>query len=118
MSRGNIPEPGVPESFKVLIKELQSLALDVKVLTEEHEEITIRESVEEDGEDMGSDMEVREDMDFSSLSYKGNRLLQRIFTDYETEAEGTEEFDAEIDLDELLINESEVEEVEEDDEEF
>ena len=38
----NVMEPGVPESFKVLIKELQSLALDVKVLTENREEIEIR----------------------------------------------------------------------------
>ncbi len=44
----NIPEPGVPESFKVLIKELQSLALDVKVLTEEDVEVEIKESVDED----------------------------------------------------------------------
>jgi DNA-directed RNA polymerase subunit beta len=39
----NVPEPGVPESFKVLIKELQSLCLDVKVLSEDEEEIEIRE---------------------------------------------------------------------------
>jgi DNA-directed RNA polymerase, beta subunit len=39
----NISEPGIPESFKVLIKELQSLALDVKVLTEEHDEVKIRD---------------------------------------------------------------------------
>jgi hypothetical protein len=38
----NVMEPGVPESFKVLIKELQSLALDVKVLTENREEIEIK----------------------------------------------------------------------------
>ncbi|AEG58587.1 DNA-directed RNA polymerase, beta subunit [Desulforamulus ruminis DSM 2154] len=43
----NVPEPGVPESFKVLIKELQSLGLDVKVLTEAEEEIEIKE-IEED----------------------------------------------------------------------
>ncbi|TEB08293.1 DNA-directed RNA polymerase subunit beta [Pelotomaculum schinkii] len=43
----NVPEPGVPESFKVLIKELQSLGLDVKVLSEEDKEIEIKE-VEED----------------------------------------------------------------------
>ena len=42
----NIPEPGIPESFKVLIKEMQSLGLDVKVLTENDEEIEIKESVE------------------------------------------------------------------------
>ena len=39
----NVPEPGVPESFKVLIKELQSLCLDVKVLSADDEEIEIRE---------------------------------------------------------------------------
>jgi len=38
----NVMEPGVPESFKVLIKELQSLALDVKVLTDRHEEVEVR----------------------------------------------------------------------------
>ena len=46
----NIPEPGVPESFKVLIKELQSLALDVKVLSEESQELEILEDDEEDTE--------------------------------------------------------------------
>ena len=44
----NIPEPGVPESFKVLIKELQSLALDVKVLTEKDEEVEIKESIDDE----------------------------------------------------------------------
>ncbi len=39
----NIPEPGVPESFKVLVKELQSLSLDVRVLSEESGEVEIRE---------------------------------------------------------------------------
>ncbi len=42
----NIPEPGIPESFKVLIKEMQSLCLDVKVLTEDHEEIEIKEEMD------------------------------------------------------------------------
>ncbi|MEW5921246.1 MAG: DNA-directed RNA polymerase subunit beta [Bacillota bacterium] len=45
----NIPEPGVPESFKVLVKELQSLGLDVKVLNEETGEFLIRDD-EDDGE--------------------------------------------------------------------
>ena len=43
----NIPEPGVPESFKVLIKELQSIGLDIKILTEDAQEILIRESDED-----------------------------------------------------------------------
>ncbi|HQA47139.1 MAG TPA: DNA-directed RNA polymerase subunit beta, partial [Bacillota bacterium] len=46
----NIPEPGVPESFKVLIKELQSLALDVKVLSEENEEIALKELDDDEDE--------------------------------------------------------------------
>ena len=44
----NIPDPGVPESFKVLIKELQSLALDIKVLSTDKQEIIIRELEDED----------------------------------------------------------------------
>ena len=44
----NISEPGIPEAFKVLLKELQSLALDVKVLTENNEELIIRELDDED----------------------------------------------------------------------
>ena len=45
----NIPEPGIPESFKVLIKEMQSLGLDVKVLTEDNQEIEIKESIDLEG---------------------------------------------------------------------
>ncbi len=44
----NIPEPGIPESFKVLIKELQSLALDIKVIGEEVGEIELKESLDDD----------------------------------------------------------------------
>lgn len=57
----NIPEPGIPESFKVLIKELQSLALDVRVLTEDHEELTIRESLDDDLELLDVNIEGTED---------------------------------------------------------
>ena len=42
----NIPQPGIPESFKVLLKELQSLALDVKVLDENDEEVELKESID------------------------------------------------------------------------
>ncbi len=66
----NIPEPGVPESFKVLIKELQSLALDVKVLTEEDDEIEIEESVDDGitdleliGDDLVEDKDEEDDED-------------------------------------------------------
>lgn len=57
----NVPEPGIPESFKVLIKELQSLALDVKVYSEEQEEIAIKESTEDELEELNVNIEGRED---------------------------------------------------------
>ena len=43
----NIPEPGVPESFKVLVKELQSLGLDIRVLREDNTEVEIKESIDD-----------------------------------------------------------------------
>ncbi|HAA64909.1 MAG TPA: DNA-directed RNA polymerase subunit beta, partial [Thermoanaerobacter sp.] len=48
----NIPEPGIPESFKVLVKELQSLALDVKVITEDNQEIPLKEFEDDDDSDV------------------------------------------------------------------
>ncbi|QAT41409.1 DNA-directed RNA polymerase subunit beta [Clostridium sp. JN-9] len=57
----NIPEPGVPESFKVLIKELQALCLDVKVLNDENKEIKIKESVDDEAEDLEVNIEGTED---------------------------------------------------------
>ena len=57
----NVPEPGVPESFKVLIKEMQSLGLDVRILAEDAREIEIRESdddVAEAARDYGLDVSV------------------------------------------------------------
>ncbi len=53
----NIPEPGIPESFKVLIKELQSLCLDVKVITDDIGEIDIKESDEEELSELDSLMD-------------------------------------------------------------
>ena len=58
----NIPEPGVPESFRVLIKELQSLALDVRVLSENEQEIEIKEEEEDISEmarELGIDIQGR-----------------------------------------------------------
>ena len=59
----NIPEPGVPESFKVLIKELQSIGLDIRVLSGDSKEIIIRDDDDDDdklvrkkAEDMGVDV--------------------------------------------------------------
>ena len=43
----NVPEPGVPEGFKVLVKELQSLGLDIKLLSEDNQELELKENIEE-----------------------------------------------------------------------
>lgn len=58
----NVPEPGVPESFKVLIKELQSLGMDVKILSEDEQEIVMREGDDEDdtGEKLNLNLEYHE----------------------------------------------------------
>ncbi|KRQ85880.1 DNA-directed RNA polymerase subunit beta [Caloramator mitchellensis] len=66
----NIPEPGVPESFKVLIKELQSLCLDVKVLGEDKQEVTIKEDVDydDDLDEIQGTMEFREDIPTTPLT--------------------------------------------------
>ncbi|QUI21470.1 DNA-directed RNA polymerase subunit beta [Vallitalea pronyensis] len=55
----NIPEPGIPESFKVLLKELQSLALDVKILKNDDTEVRLRESID-DVDDLSINLEGRE----------------------------------------------------------
>ncbi len=57
----NIPEPGVPESFKVLLKELQSLGLDIRVLTEDLQELELAEDLGDDSEPLAVNMEGRED---------------------------------------------------------
>ena len=53
----NIPEPGIPESFKVMLKELQSLGLDVKVLNEDHQEVEIMETIDYGDNDLRRELE-------------------------------------------------------------
>ena len=66
----NIPEPGIPESFKVMLKELQSLGLDVKVLNEDREEVELKETL-----DYGS-AEIRRELEGDSKKYEyDNREL-------------------------------------------
>ena len=62
----NIPEPGIPESFKVLLKELQSLGLDVRVLREDNTEVEIMETVDY------SDTDYRYEMEGDSKGYNYN----------------------------------------------
>jgi DNA-directed RNA polymerase subunit beta len=80
----NVPEPGVPESFKVLIKELQSLCLDVKVLSENNEEIEIRElddDINETAKELGLDIPTPDKPALTALE------------DYEYDEETTDEFE-------------------------
>ena len=70
----NIPEPGIPESFKVLLKELQSLGLDVRVLRDDNTEVEIMETIDYGDTDYRYEMEGENknyDYDKGSLSSMG-----------------------------------------------
>ena len=80
----NIPKPGIPESFKVLIKELQSLGLDVKVLDKDNQEIDLKQNFDDD-DDMGfhhddgvfDEQNVADDLDgYSMEDADGEPLLE------------------------------------------
>ena len=80
----NIPKPGIPESFKVLIKELQSLGLDVKVLDQDNQEIDLKQNFDDD-DDMGfhhdddvfDEQNVADDLDgYSMEDEDGEPLLE------------------------------------------
>lgn len=105
----NVPEPGVPESFKVLIKELQSLCLDVRVLGETDEEIEIRES-EDDIRETAKELEL--DIGDAAAAPRKGDIPRRVPDDGDDDAEEPED-EAEL----SFVAEDESEE-EEDDEEF
>ena len=100
----NIPEPGIPESFKVLLKELQSLGLDVKVLKEDQTEVEIMETIDFGESDLHSviegdkgynEEEPLEDFGFSQQEFEDGELV-----DVEDEEE-----EAFLDLEEVLDEE-------------
>ncbi|MGI6152647.1 MAG: DNA-directed RNA polymerase subunit beta [Christensenellaceae bacterium] len=78
----NIPEPGIPESFKVLIKEMQSLGLDVKVLSEDRGEVAIKEADEDDGLSIDINIAGAEDLPLEGEGEEGfdddNMVLEDI----------------------------------------
>ncbi len=98
----NIPEPGVPESFKVLLKELQSLALDIRVLREDQTEVEIKESID-DVDDLNVNIDGYErDDDDSKNSYMGQsneamteeeNLIDFLFDDDDDENTETDDDD-------------------------
>ena len=94
----NIPEPGVPESFKVLLKELQSLGLDIKVLREDNTEVEIMESVDYTDSDYRFEMEGENARDYSQESFEANGYSKQHFDEsgeLVAEAEDADEFESE-----------------------
>jgi DNA-directed RNA polymerase subunit beta len=65
----NIPESGIPESFKVLLKELQSLGLDVRVLRDDNTEVEIMETIDYGETDLHSIIEGDRDFRYENESY-------------------------------------------------
>lgn len=97
----NVPEPGVPESFKVLIKELQSLCLDVKVLSEDDEEIEIKEideDISEAAKELGLDIHTPEQSDLEGYEEITEETEDDDFIDFEQELEEMDADDEDDDL--------------------
>ena len=110
----NIPEPGVPESFKVLLKELQSLALDVRVLRDDNTEVEIMENVDYGETDLRhiieGDRKYRDENEsFGDHGYTEQEFVGEELTDIEPEEEPDDsDFGAEeISFDEYLGDEEE-----------
>ncbi len=94
----NIPEPGVPESFKVLLKELQALALDVRVLDADNNEVEIKESTEYGNTDFRSIMEDGGKRHYSEEEFQRNgSTIQEVkdgeIADVEMDASDADDFD-------------------------
>jgi len=109
----NIPKPGIPESFKVLLKELQSLGLDVKVLREDQTEVEIMETIDYGENDYRYEIEGEArnvDYEKDSLGTHGYQKQEFNAKNGELVA-AEEELEEEIDFDEDLLDEElEVEE--------
>ena len=93
----DISEPGIPESFKVMLKELQSLALDMKVLTENHEEINLKD-LTEDADDVNVNVREKENVDYVDIgldkkedTHEEDDEVGSIFDDYEDDDSFTED---------------------------
>ena len=93
----NIPEPGIPESFKVLLKELQSLGLDVRVLDENNEEVQIMESVDYGDTNLNhiieGDRRYNNDEDYGKHGYSKQEFSEGELVDVEDETEEDDSFD-------------------------
>ena len=95
----NIPEPGIPESFKVLLKELQSLGLDVKVLDENREEVQLMEISEYGNTDLNAIISGDKDFAFEDSESFAKRGFSKVEFDAESEELVAVEEEPEDDLD-------------------
>ena len=94
----NIPDPGVPESFKVLLKELQSLGLDVRVLREDNTEVEIMETIDYSDSDYRYEIEgENQNRDLGKESFEANGFTKQKFDEDSGELIA-EEDDAEVDF--------------------
>ena len=105
----NIPEPGIPESFKVLLKELQSLALDVRVLRDDNTEVEIMETVDYGETDLRSIIEGKKYRD-EKESFGAHGFTEQEFVGKElenVEPQEEEDFapDMELEFDEFMDDE-------------
>ena len=103
----NIPEPGIPESFKVLLKELQSLGLDVRVLREDQTEVEIMETIDYGETDLHSIIEGDRKYNSENESYGEHGFSQQEFAGEELVDVEEEEFEEpdDIDFDDMLDEE-------------
>jgi DNA-directed RNA polymerase subunit beta len=83
----NVPKPGIPESFKVLIKELQSLCLDVKVLDINQEEIDLKQSFDDDEDPIPTNTSFADEDTDDTTSYSGDDMGEAGFLTEGTEAD-------------------------------
>ena len=107
----NIPEPGVPESFKVLLKELQSLGLDVRVLRDDNTEVEIGENVDYDETDLRSiiegDRHYNREESFGDYGYQKQEFEGGELVDVDEDS--SDDFDEDMDSIDLDFDDSDEE---------
>ncbi len=108
----NIPEPGIPESFKVLLKELQSLALDVRVLRDDNVEVEIMETVDYGETNLNSiiegDRRYDDDESYGEHGYTEQEFVDGELEDVDMEPDDSEfDDDAEMEFDEYYDDDME-----------
>ena len=109
----NIPEPGIPESFKVLLKELQSLALDVRVLRDDNTEVQINESTDYEETDLRSiiegDRRYRDEESFAEFGYQKQEFKDNELVAVSEDEEADDIDDSIEDFDDVELEDSDEE---------